>query len=410
MGDKKVQYRTVTTRSQNGQQVMLTNIQFPNHPPGKTKVYYDGPGGVPGFGLRITGAGFKTFILVYRVAGVERRMRIGSPPQWTIARARDEAKKLKRAIDTGEDPQGSRAEARGAPDVKELCERYIADHLPRLRPASAREYKSLILTRIIPEMGTRKVAEIEFQDVDRLHQSLRKRPYRANRCVSVLSLLFALAIKLGWRETNPAKGIDRYAEEPRNRYLSEGELEALLSALDGHPDRQAAAVIKLLILTGARKGEVLGATWPQFDLAVGIWTKPSAHTKQRKIHIVPLSEEAIALLQEVRATAGTSNFVFPGAGRTGHLGDIKKPWKEICKAASIDGLRVHDLRHSFASFAVSDGESLETIGALLGHSQASTTSRYSHLMDAPQRRAAGKIGKIVANAKGRGKVVSFQRG
>ncbi|MDQ6870246.1 MAG: site-specific integrase [Pseudomonadota bacterium] len=215
--------------------------------------------------------------------------------------------------------------------------------------------------------------------------------------------------RAGMEACTLCKGIDRYHEEPRRRYLSEGELESLLSALDSHGDKQAAAVVKLLILTGARKGEVLGATWEMFDLAAGIWTKPSAHTKQRKIHIVPLSEEAVALLEEVRATAGTSNFVFPGAGRTGYLGDIKKPWKEIGRAANIASLRIHDIRHSFASSAVSDGESLETIGALLGHSQSSTTSRYSHLMDASQRRAAGKVGKIVAAAKGRGKVLAFHK-
>jgi integrase len=388
---------------------MLTTINLPI-PARHAKVHYDGPDGVAGFGLRITPAGFQTFILVYRVNGQERRMRIGSPPQWTIARARKRAIELKRAVDTGEDPQGDRAEARTAPTVKALCERYIEDHLARLRPASAREYKSLILTKIIPALGNRKAAEVQFQDIDRLHRSLKDSPYRANRCVSILSLLFNLAIKLGWRETNPARGIDRYAEEPRKRYLSEAELSSLLSALDDHGDRQASAIIKLLILTGARKSEVLGATWEMFDLAAGIWTKPSSHTKTKKIHIVPLSDEAALLLREIREGAGASNFVFPGDGATFRRADIKKNWAAICKAAGIAGLRIHDLRHSFASFAINDGEGLSTVGALLGHSQASTTSRYVHLMDAPQRRAAGKVGKIVAAAKRRGKVVNFPGG
>lgn len=385
---------------------MLTTIDLAA-PPRHAKVYYDGPDGIPGFGLRITTAGFKTFILGYRAAGIERRMRIGSPPQWTIARARKRAVELKRAVDCGEDPHGERVADRQAPNVKALCERYSADHLPRLRPASAREYKALIASRIVPHLGTRKVADVEFQDIDKLHRSFKNSPYRANRCVSVLSLLFNFAIKLGWRETNPAKGIDRYREEPRKRYLSEAELSSLLSALDGHIDKQAAAIIRFLILTGARKGEVLGATWAQFDLAAGIWTKPSSHTKQRKIHIVPLSEEAVELLREIRDGATDKIFLFPGDGRPGPRRDIQKNWSAICTAANIAGLRLHDLRHSFASFAVSDGESLETIGALLGHSQSSTTSRYSHLMDAPQRRAAGKVGRIVAAAKGRGKVVNF---
>jgi integrase len=384
---------------------MLTTIDLPV-PSRHAKVHYDGPDGVAGFGLRITPSGFKTFILVYRVNGQERRMRIGSPPQWTIARARKRAVELKRAVDVGEDPQGERVADRQAPSVKALCELYIADHLPRLRPASAREYRSLILTKIIPAIGSKKVAEVAFQDVDRLHRSMRARPYRANRCVAVLSMLFALAIKLGWRGTNPAKGIDRYREEPRKRYLSEGELESLLSALDAHHDPQAADIIQLLVLTGGRKSEILAATWTQFDLESGIWTKPSSHTKQKTIHIVPLSQEAVELLREIH---GTSNFVFPGGGATGHRADVKKNWSAICRAANINGLRIHDIRHSYASFAINDGETLETIGALLGHSQSSTTSRYSHLIDAPQRRATGKVGKIVAGARGRGKVVNFPK-
>ena len=233
-------------------------------------------------------------------------------------------------------------------------------------------------------------------------------PYRANRCVAVASRMFSLAMRWGWIAANPCRGVEKFTEHRRERYLTEAELGALLSALDGHPDQQGAHVIRLLVLTGARKGEVLAAKWGQVDFAAGLWIKPAATTKTNKIYRAELNEEAIALLTEIRAAAHNSPFVFPGDGNTGHLVDVKKTWRAVCKAAGITGLRIHDLRHSFASFALNAGESLATIGAQLGHTQPSTTARYSHIFAEAQRRATAKVGKVFANAKGKGaKVVNI---
>jgi integrase len=226
--------------------------------------------------------------------------------------------------------------------------------------------------------------------------------------------------------------VRRNPEEKRNRYLNKGEIAALARALNDHSEPMSANAIKLLMLTGARRGEVLGATWEMFDLENGVWTKPSAHTKQRKLHRVPLSGPALQLLKDMKAAAkakaeadGTpiTPFVFPGAdGKP--LTDIKRTWVSVCRKAGLaaqaekkgrdgkpmkikDGkptmvwqptVRIHDIRHSFASILVSAGASLPLIGQMLGHTQVQTTQRYAHLFDDPLRKAAETVGAYVLAA------------
>jgi integrase len=378
---------------------MLTTFDHPIT--GKTYRVFDG--GVPGFAVKITKAGFKTAVFVYSTGGHQREMRIGSPPVWTIHRARKEAQRLRGLVDIGEDPQGDRVADRTAPDVRALIDRYVEDHLGKLRPSSIREYSSL-LTIIKDKIGSKKVAAVEFQDIEKMHRDMsRTAGHRANRLIAVLSRLFNLAIKWGWLERNPCKGIEKNHEEGRERFLTESELSALLSALDDHQDTQAANIIRLLILTGARKSEVLSAAWDMFDLPGAAWTKPSSHTKQNKVHRVTLSVEAVELLGGIAVAAlheRTNLYVFPGIGKAGHRADIKKNWRAILKAANLDGVRIHDLRHSAASFALNAGESLSTIGRMLGHSQSSTTQRYAHVADQAQRRAANSIGSVYRGARG----------
>ena len=168
----------------------------------------------------------------------------------------------------------------------------------------------------------------------------------------------------------------------------------LTKALAGHPDRQSANIVRLLLLTGARKGEMLTATWGQFDLVNGVWTKPGATTKQRTEHIVPLSAPARQLLANLHKVRDDSGYLFPG--RLGHRQDIKAAWTAICQAAGIEGLRVHDLRHSYASSLAGAGFSLPVIGALLGHTQPGTTARYAHLQDDPLRTATERAGALLS--------------
>jgi integrase len=333
------------------------------------RITYDGgKDAVRGFGIRITTAGARSFILNYTVAGRERRYTIGSYPGWSVGRARDQKEKR-----TGKDDE------------------------------------SLIRRIVLPELGNCKVAGIAFADIDRLHRNATKTagPYQANRLLALLSKMFNLAIRWEMRSDNPARGTERNPEERRNRYLSGDELRRLTEALAAHPNQNAANAVRVLLLTGARRGEVLGVTWDQFNLAAGTWTKPSANTKQKREHCVPLSAPAQQLVAKMRTAADArakeaglplSPFVFPARVGDGSMVEIKTAWASLCKAAGISGARVHDLRHTYASLLASSGQSLPVIGALLGHSQPSTTARYAHLLDDPLRAATERVGAIVTAA------------
>ena len=259
--------------------------------------------------------------------------------------------------------------------------------------STRKSYGRLITANIRPPLGRLKVANVDYREVDALHRSISKRtPYEANRTLAVLSRMFSVAIRWKWRTDNPCKGIERNDEAKRRRYLSPEELPRLIKAFAEHRDQESADIFRLLLLTGARKGEVLSAKWDQFDLRTGTWSKPGATTKQRTEHIVPLSAPARQLLANRKRT---SEFVFPGIAG-GHRVEVKESWAAICKAAGIANLRMHDLRHSYASHLASAGVGLHTIGALLGHTQPSTTHRYAHLMDDPLRTATERVGAILS--------------
>lgn len=208
-----------------------------------------------------------------------------------------------------------------------------------------------------------------------------------------MSKMFALAVAWAWRVDNPVTGIEKFQEERRDHWLRKEELQRLVAVLDRHPNQRVANVVRLLILTGARKSEVMGATWDQFDLERGVWTKPAHTTKQRRTEHIPLSGQAVTLLADIRSTAsGSERYVFPGDAPGKPIMDIKKFWHEARTAADLPGVRLHDLRHTFASHLVSSGVSLPIVGRLLGHTQAQTTHRYAHLADNPLREAAEKFG------------------
>jgi integrase len=274
--------------------------------------------------------------------------------------------------------------------------------------------------------------------------------------------MFGLSVRWGWRPDNPTKGIERNPESKRKRYLTGEELAALLATL-GERDRasgrvgksqgprhrdRASDITRLLLLTGARRGEVLSATWGQFNLTAGTWTKPAATTKQKQDHSVPLSGAAKKLVADIRDNLddapGDDDFVFPGRGSDGPQTTLKKSWRAIVDRGTVllfagrdnqpEGklvaslrqalgrdptarevrnaaaaaevkvpiglldLRIHDLRHSYASLLASAGLSLPTIGALLGHSQPATTARYAHLLDDPLRSATEHVGDIIAKS------------
>jgi integrase len=351
----------------------------------------------PGLGARVTAAGARAFVLNYRTrSGRERRFTIGGFPAWKVTAAREEARRLKKRIDEGHDPLAELKAERDAPTIADLCRRYREEHLPKKRHGSQLEDQSLIATRILPAMQHLKVSEVSFADVDGLHRKITQegRPIRANRTISLLSKMFSLAVKWKMRSDNPVRGIERNQERKRTRYLSGAELVRLTKELVTNPDQQAANIIRLLLFTGARRGEVLTMRREDLDLEKGIWTKPGATTKQKTIHIIPLSAPARQLLA---AIAPESGYVFPSPRVAGAPREnVKVAWAELCQAAGITDARLHDLRHTYASLLVSSGQSLPIIGALLGHTQAQTTMRYSHLLDDPLRAATETVGSILA--------------
>jgi integrase len=373
-------------------------------PASGNRIHYDAE--LPGFGCRVTQAGSRAFILNYRAGGRERRITIGQHPAWKVAAAREEAKRLRREVDNGRDPLAEEQAEREAPTVTDLCQRYAAEHLPRKRASSQKDDRAFIERDILPRLRRLKVADVTFTDIDRVHREITKRaPIRANRCAALLSKMFSLAIRWGWRADNPAKGIERNPENKRERFLAGDEVVRLTAALAEHRDPQAANIIRMLLLTGARRGEVLAMRWADLDLEAGVWVKPSAHTKQKKAHRVPLSAPARQLLVGI-PQAG--EYVFPGRSG-GYRVEIKGNWQAIRKAARLEGVRVHDLRHSYASILASAGLSLPIIGALLGHTQAQTTARYAHLFDDPLRAATERVGAIVSpSAVGGGEVVALK--
>lgn len=284
-------------------------------------------------------------ILDYRVNGRQKRYTIGKYPEWTATAARDEAATLKPRISKGYDPLEEKQKARGEPTLGDLATEYLERYASeKKRPSSLRNDRQMIDTIIRPQIGTLRLKAVGGRDIEALHASLKATPYRANRVLALLSSMFTKAAEWKWRGDNPAKGIQRFTEDRRERWLSAEEMHAFTGALDAYHDQNAADALRLLLLTGAREGEVLKADWTQFDLERGVWTKPSHHTKQKKIEHVPLSPQALDLLRAMKPKA--SGPLFPGGNKSKARAavteikpkarvTIRRPWVQACKAAGL---------------------------------------------------------------------------
>jgi integrase len=347
---------------------------------------------IAGFGARVTAGGARSFLLNYRTRlGRARRFTIGTFPSWGTGAARDEARRLKTQIDRGGDPLGEIKAGRAAPNVSDLCDRFVAEYLPRKKPSTRHTYRLQIDNEIRPALGGLKVAEVTFSDADGLHRKLTARgtPYRANRVLALLSRMFSMAIRWRLRADNPCKGVERNQEQKRHRYLTGAELARLTTALAELRDQGAANAVRLLLLTGARRGELLAGRWTDIDLDAGVWVKRAATTKGKVPHRVPLSNAARQLLSEMKKQADC-DWLFPA--RQGHRTDIKDAWEVLRKAAEIPDARTHDLRHTYASVLASSGLSLPIIGQLLGHTTAQT-------LDDPLRAATERAAAVITGAK-----------
>jgi len=348
---------------------------------------------LPGFGVRVKPNGTRSYVVQYRnrQTGRSRRKTVGRHgPLMTFSQAKDIAKGLLSDVVRGQDPVAEGKAYKEAPSVKDLADQYLTSHaIPKKRPASVKNDEAALRRFILPKLGTRKVPEVTGRYIQQLHSGLRMTPYLANRTLALLSTMFELSVRWGWRPSNPAKGIAKFHEEKRDRWLSDEELARLLAALDDHPNQPAANAIRLQLLTGARIGEVLSARWDDIDLERGVWTKPSHHTKQKRTEHLPLSGSALGLLRNIRKGVDErSTFLFPGRNPEKPIADLKRFWKSVTAAADLENYRIHDNRHTHASHLVSSGLSLPIVGRLLGHTNPTTTQRYAHLADDPLREAA----------------------
>jgi integrase len=369
-----------------------------------TYIAYDSV--VRGFGVRVTPAAARSYILTYRRQdGHQRRMTIGRVDQMQLIDARREAQALLYRIGAGEDPLGEQEAEIFTPTMAQLWDRYVDEHMTvNKRPRSQVEDRTMWVKYIEPAMGDKKVEDVTHDDVVALFNKVKRSGLkrRPTAVIQLLSTMLNLAIVWKMRSDNPCKFVRRPRGEHLNRYLSDAEKRRLLVAVSHLGDREAAAAILLLLLTGARLNELLQATWDQFDLDDdGIWTKPASNTKQKRVHRIPLNTRAVAMLKQLRRLADPSDkLVFPTRA---HVGNIRMAWEQVRREAKIPDVRIHDLRHSYASLLINQGVTLYEVGALLGHSDVQTTSRYAHLQDATLRRATEKAGKSLP------KVLPMQR-
>jgi integrase len=327
--------------------------------------------------------------------GRERLYTIGPYPEVGLMVARDRWKELRREVALGGDPLGESQATRRAPTVGDLAARYLETVTVRKCDQSRYSNRTHMETVILPALGKHtKVEAVELADVDAMHHRLAEHPIKANRMLALCSHMFNMAEKWGWREgRNPCRYVERFPEERRERFLSLSELGRLAETLDAWHNQTVADACRWLVLTGCRRNEALTMRWEDVDLERHVWTKPGHMTKTGKLHTVPLSPAALELLSKRERTGP---LVFEGRG--GGLCHLKNSWPEIRKAAGLEGVRLHDLRHSFASLLASGGGSLPMIGALLGHSEVATTQRYSHLSNQPLQEAVDRVGEIFTSA------------
>ena len=347
---------------------------------------------VTGFYVRVYPTGKKTYFLQFRNKDREsRKIKIGVHGTITTELAREKAIKLSLSISAGEDPSKTVTKEKTY-TMQELAEKYLEFHAKnKKRPKGYKEDKSVINNIILKKFGNLAVNSLSTLELQKLHSELQSTPYRANRVRALLSKMFTLAVQWGWRADNPVNGVEKYQEYKRHRWLSDEEVQKLWTTLDTYYNQSVADAIRLLLLTGSRRNEVLHATWDQFNLEKGVWTKPAHTTKQKRMEHLPLSSLVLEILTDMKEEA-ESPFLFPGKVAGKPLQEIKKAWDTIRKRADLPDVRLHDLRHTHASHLVSSGLSLSIVGKLLGHTQASTTQRYAHLADEPLREAAQLFG------------------
>jgi len=399
-------------------------------PDDKPRIFFDTD--LPGFGLRVMPTGSKSWVVEYRPHGggrgvAKKRVTLGKSGSLTADQARRAAAEVLARARLGADPAAEQKERRAAITVAELITAFEEEHIrSKFKAKTGKSYVAgLALLR--EAHGSQKAATLSRAQIATLHAKAGKTPFAANRALATWSKMFSWAAARGLvpEGHNPARAIERYREQRRERFLTEEELSRLGAALTeaetvGLPwnidsakprskhlpgtdnqrtklDPFVVAAIRLLLLTGARLREILDAQWSQVDFERGVIFLPDSKTGRKPLY---LSSAALEVLNGLPRLADNP-FIIAGAKEGAPRADLKKPWASICRVAGLEGLRLHDLRHSFASFGAAASFGLPIIGKLLGHTQAATTHRYAHLDIDPLRRATETIGDAISAAMAR---------
>jgi integrase len=398
----------------------------------RAKPYVAFDGDAKGFGVRVMPSGIKTYILEYRPGaggrGVsKKRLSLGRHGAMTAEQARTAALEALAHIRLGADPQAEKARWRDSLTVDGLVDAFIAAHVEKKCKPRTAEAHEIALRRLHEAHGGTKAEALTRPQLSTLHSKFKDSPFAANRFLAVISKCFAWGAGRGLLpegHINPARGIERYKERSRERFLTSEELSRLGDTLrEGETvgltyeidetkpkakhapkadkrrtklDPFAAAAIRLLILTGARLREILDAQWQYVDFERGAIFLPDSKTGRKTLYLSAPAMQVLASLPRLEGNPHIVAGMKDGAPRA----DLQKPWAAVTKAGGLEGLRIHDLRHSFASIGAGASLGLPIIGKLLGHTQAATTHRYAHLDADPMRRAAETIGATIAAAMG----------
>lgn len=349
---------------------------------------------ITGLGLRVMPTGVKSFSFQFRAKdGRQGKVTLGKYPAMTVEMARKAARELRVQVDQGGNPSADRREQREASTLKDMSEHYWGVYGPGrpLKPDYLRDARRLLERFALPRFGARKIASLTPSDIRVMTSEANKRAgrYQANKLQAVLSKIFSLAIADGLRPDNPCRGLEKRPEDIRTSFMTDDQVRIFLAACAAHPDQNVADAIRLLLFTGARLQEVLKANWDQFDLDKEVWIKPSSHTKSKKLHRVELSAQVVTMLRRMKDEA-TCRYLFPGRKQGRPRTTINRAWTQIETVAGIGHFYRHDLRRTMASFMLSSGSELATVGKTLGHTQAQTTLRYAYLQGGAQRDAANR--------------------
>ena len=356
-------------------------------------IRWDGPGGIPNFGVRMYASGKKSFVLQYRVPGRRLKVRllvVGQVGVITLQQARAEAKRHLVGLHGGDDPLDDRPSVDTT--VKQFGAIYVEDYSRGAKKTWYDDERRLD-KHIVPALGSRLVGDVQRPDVSRLHQSIsRSSPIEANRVLALVSHLFTKAEEWGYvpaGHPNPARGVQKNKERARDRWLREGEVRRLMEVVSEESDPYVQGAILLYLLTGLRKTELLAARWVDVDLDRRELRLPD--TKSGRPHVVHLSPEAAQVFRMLPKQQGRP-WVFPGRFDS-HRKDIKGQWERVRKKAGLEDVRLHDLRRTVGSWLAQQGTPIQVIGKILNHSHPAVTAVYARLADKQSRQAMDVLGE-----------------